>query len=217
VLVGLSLLITISLINGIQKNVRGLQMTAHDTLVRKAKYEKFFNAYSFHKDANFIVVSSPFTSDIHSVFQYFLSDWHIKLSYVLFATLANRGSMGCKGDYKILGVKNNIVSVQRDGKKGLRLTSLDKNHCAWWMNFSYYPIKWSKKQKSYIWKDTPYEIGQWYDFSMGKFFIHERIGKDYVTDITFLFDDRWIDEHTVFVYWDTVEGKYKVLQNVRYA
>jgi hypothetical protein len=216
VLFVLFLLVAMSLLHGVRKNVRGLQMTAHDTLVRKAKYEKFFGENSFDKHANFIVISSPFTSDIHSVFQYFLGDWNIKLSYVLFATLAHRGSMGCKGDYKILGVKNKIIPVQQDGKKGLRLISLDKDHCAWWMNFSYYPIKWSKDQQSYIWKESSYEVGRWYDFSMGKFIIHERIGKDYVTDITFLFDDKWINEYTVFVYWDTVEGKYKILKNVEY-
>ncbi|MCK4650892.1 hypothetical protein KAT08_01830 [Candidatus Babeliales bacterium] len=205
------LFLFVVLFAGIKKNHKGLNITAVSSIKRKEKYEKFFRENSFDNGKNFIVISSPFTSDIHSVFQYFLNNYSIKLSYVLFSTLANKGSMGCRGDYKVKGVESKIVSVKMDGKKGIRLISLNKQHCAWWMNFSDHPIKWSKKEKAYIWTDKKYMVDRWYDFSMGKFIINEMIGDKYVTDIIFIFDNIWVDENTVFVFWDTMEGKYKVL------
>ena len=205
-------LMGISVVFGIYKNTNGLSGAAKSTLLYKSNYSTFFKENSFDKNVNFIVIGSPYVSDIHGVFQAFLNNLDLKVANVRVSTLAAKGVWGCQGDYKTKDVKSKIEKVKKDGKFGLRLISLDKKHCAWWMKFSSFPLKWSKDEKAYVWTDKEPEVGKWHDFSMGKFIIHER-NEDYgITDVTYVFDDKWIDENTVFVTWDTVEGKYKVLE-----
>jgi hypothetical protein len=199
-----------SIWTGFQKNIRGIKSAKESSLVEKEKYAKFFRENSFEKNVNFIVISEPFESDIQNIFQYFLNDLNIKLSCELMATLAQKGCMGCHGDYKIFGVRSEIKPVKIDGKFGLRLISLEKDKCAWWMDFSFHPMKWSCEEKAYVWTYKKPEVGIWHDFSMGKFLINERLENRYITDVIFVFDDEWIDENTVFVTWDTMNGKYKV-------
>ncbi len=197
---------------GIYKNVRSIIGSSKDGLVYKQKFSEFFNENSFDKNANFVVIGSPFVSDIQNVFQAFLNNLDLKLAFVRASTLAEKGSWGCRGDYRIKDVKSKIEKVKKDGKFGLRLISLDKKHCAWWMHFSHFPLKWSKEENAYIWTEKEPEVREWHDFSMGKFIIHERNIDSGITDVTYIFDDKWINKNTVFVTWDTVEGKYRILK-----
>ena len=196
---------------GIQKNSSRVKNAAEESLVYKKKFANFFKKNKFNKDVNFIVVGSPFVSDIQNIFQVFLDDLKLRVAHVRASTLGQRGDMGCQGDYRIKGVKSQIERVNNNGKVGYRFISLEKEHCCWWMNFSFFPLKWSEEDRAYIWTDKFPEVGKWHDFSMGKFLINERIENKYITDIIFIFDDKWINENTVFVTWDTIEGKYKIL------
>ncbi len=198
---------TYSIFNGIEKNVRGIAGTGASMLPLKKRYEQFFATYSFPKKANFIVFSSPFVSDIQNTFHYFLNDLTVKVSNELFSTLAQGGIFGCRGDYRIKGVRRDIVPIEA----GFRIKSQNKDHCACWMNYSHFPMWWSEKDKAYEWRQELYQVGVWYPCSMGKFKIHERLDNRYITDVSFVFDQKWIDEDTVFVTWDTIDGKYVVL------
>ncbi|MFA5075449.1 MAG: hypothetical protein WC436_05105, partial [Candidatus Babeliales bacterium] len=205
------ILIFSSTLVGIKKNFYSIQGVCRGTQEYRKTFVKFFENNKFDKNANFIIMATPFLSDSQYIFQAFLNNLDLKVCCELFATLAQRGVMGCNQDYRIQGVKYKIKPVKIRNKNGFRLTSKNKEHCGFWMNFSLHPLKWSKEQKSYIWTNNLPEINEWYDFSMGQFKIHERLDNKVVTDITFIFDDGWIDENTVFVIWDAQKGEYKVL------
>lgn len=207
------IVLTISFLGTVKstlKNIKLIKSNCVNTLKYKEKFAQFFQENNFDKNANFIVVGSPFVSDIQNVFQAFLNNLDLKLANVRASSLAQKGSMGCGGDYRSKEVKSKIQKINQEGKVGFRLTSLDKDHCAWWMHFSHFPLKWSHEEKAYIWTKEEPQVGEWYDYSMGQFLIHEKYNDKYITDVTFLFDDKWIDKDTVFVYWDTLVGKYKV-------
>ncbi len=193
--------------NGINKNYSGIRNICHETRKYRQKFADFFETHKFNPDANFIVMGSPFASDIQNVFQAFLNNLNLKLSFIRESCIAQRGTMGCNADYRTVGVPSRI---ERIGKNGFRFISLDKDHCCWWMNYSHFPLKWSENDRAYVWSATPLQVGQWYDFSMGKFIINDRVGQHFVTDVTFLVDDKWIDDKTVFVTWDSLFGRYEV-------
>ena len=48
---------------------------------------------------------------------------------------------------------------------------------------------------------------------MGKFKIHERLEDKYITDMSFIIDPKWVNKHTVVVTWDTMLGKYVILDS----
>ncbi|MCF7799651.1 hypothetical protein K9L05_00595 [Candidatus Babeliales bacterium] len=196
---------------GIKNNFYCIKGVCRGTQEYRKTFVKFFENNKFDKDANFIIMAAPFLSDSQYIFQAFLDNLDLKVCCVLFATLAQRGVMGCNQDYRIQRVKYDIKPFKENNKLGFRLTSQDKEHCGFWMNFSLHPLKWSKEEKAYIWTKNLPEINEWYDFSMGQFKIHERLENKVVTDIAFIFDDGWIDENTVFVIWDAEKGEYKVL------
>ena len=205
------LLCMLSTFRGAKNNFNATQGMCKSTLAYRDRFVPFFAENSFSDNANFIILASPFVSDSQFVFQAFLNNLDLRLSCVLFATLAEKGTMGCRDDYKTIGVRYKAEKIYKDGKIGYHLTSLDKNDCGYWMNFSLRPLRWSREDKSYVWMDNLAVVGVWHDFSMGKFIINERLDNKVVTDITFVFDNKWIDDNTVFVTWDTVKGKYKVL------
>jgi len=66
-------------------------------------------------------------------------------------------------------------------------------------------------ERAYRWNKTLHQIDKWHPCSMGKFKIHERIGGKYITDVSFIFNKKWIDKNTVFISWDTLKGKYTTL------
>lgn len=211
----------LSIWQGVYKTIGGIKNGAESSLIYKSKFEQFFKENKFNKseetfnvDVNFIIFGVPFASDIKHVFQVFLNDLNLQVAHIRHSSLACRGSMGCRQDYKIKDVKSEIIPVKEDGKIGFRLVSLDEKHCGWWMSFSNFPLKWSAQERAYIWSDKLPEIDKWHDYSMGKFKIHKRLPTKQIIDVTFLIDDKWIDKNTVFVTWDTVTGRYIIINLV---
>lgn len=198
----------LSIKQGIYKNIYGIKGNAKNSLIYKLKFEQFFKENKFNKDVNFIIFGVPFASDIKHVFQVFLNDLDLQVAHIRHSSLACRGSMGCRQDYKIKNVKSKIIPIKYNGKIGFRLVSLDKEHCGWWMSFSHFPLKWSVQERAYIWSDKLPEIGKWYDYSMGKFKIYKRLPTKQILDVIFLIDNEWVNKNTVFVTWDTEKGKY---------
>lgn len=196
---------------GMCKNIQEIKNNCADSQIIKNRFTSFFEENKFESDANFVVMGSPFVSDIQNIFQMFLNNFNTKLALVRESTLASFGIMGCSGDYRIVGVPSKLEPIAYDGKRAFRFISLDKNQCCWWMNFSGFPLQWSQQDRAYVLSPEPIQVGKLYDFSMGKFIINAREGEHFVTDVTFVFDDGWIDEKTVFVLWDSMLGKYKAL------
>ena len=196
-------------INNAYVNLNALKQAGASTVSTKQPYERFFNEHTFDQDTNFLIFSSPFVSDIQNIFHYFLHDYSIKVSCELFSTVAQQGSFGCHADYKVRGVQREILPIP----SGYRIISRDKQHCACWMNFSNFPMWWVEKDKAYEWRKHLYKANTWYPCSMGKFKIHERLEDKYITDMSFIIDPKWVNKHTVVVTWDTMLGKYVILDS----
>jgi hypothetical protein len=197
---------------GINKNYYGIKNNAQNSLIYKTKFENFFAKNKFDKNVNFIVFGIPFVSDIRYVFQIFLNNLNLQVAYIRHSTLAEFGCMGCRADCKINSVKSVITKVKENNKVGFRLTSLDQDHCGWWIGFSHFPLKWSEYERAYIWSDHEPEIEAWHKYSMGEFKIHKRAKTGQLTDVTYLIGNKWIDENTVFVTWDSMLGEYKIIK-----
>jgi hypothetical protein len=193
-------------IRGIYANMCGLKSAAHGCFTYKQRFEDFFARYHFDSATNFVIVSTPFVSDIQSVFQAFLNNRTTRVVCDPFATIAQQGIMGCRKDYRIAGVPSTMVFIPG----GVRLISQDPQHCGWWLRFSDFPIAWSEEERAYAWTDEPYHEGIWYRCSIGKFMINQQIDENCAADISFVFDSRWVDDKTIFVAWDTIEGRYVV-------
>lgn len=173
----------------------------------KKRYERFFQEYGVGESSNVVVIGSPFVSDVESAFQYFSKNYDLKLVHELFSTIAEQGVFGCRRPYKSKGVPSIIAPI--DG--GFRFTSQDSEICGWWIHYSDHPIAWCEKDKAYRWTNEPYQDNIWYPCSIGKFMIHDKIDQQLVTDISFVFDKKWMHSDTVFVGWDSMEGKYILL------
>ncbi len=173
------------------------------------RYAQFFREHTFSKETNFVLLGSPFVSDIQNIFQYFMKDLSVSLAHELFATVAERGYFGCRGDYRSSGVESIIKPIPG----GYRFISHDEEHCAWWMHFSDHPMRWSATDGAYRWSEKPYELGIWHDSPLGQFKINKIVDNRYVTDISFTIDKKWLNQHTVIVSWDTLQGKYITLDS----
>jgi hypothetical protein len=114
--------------------------------------------------------------------------------------------MGCHDDYRVQGVRSSITPIPG----GFRLTSHDL-HCGWWLRCSDFPVAWNEQQRAYVWTDTPYQAGKTYPCSLGTFTIHAMASPDCMTDFSLMLDKRWVDTHTIFIFWDTMIGCYKRL------
>jgi len=198
----------ILLIRGVCTNSHDVHGAGQACFVKKQLFEDFFTRYTFSPNTRFVVVSTPFVSDIQSIFQSFTGNLKTEVIADPFATLAERGCMGCRKDYRI----RHVASIVTPISGGFRLTSLDKDHCGWWLRHSDHPIAWVPSQRSYEWTNEQYQPGRWYECSIGKFFIHEHVDNDCVSDMSFVFDDRWTGSDTVFVAWDTNRGRYEVIK-----
>ncbi|MBU4387316.1 hypothetical protein KJ644_02460, partial [Candidatus Dependentiae bacterium] len=212
VLFAFILLILLSIKLGLYRNYYGIKNNSQNSLIYKTKFEKFFSKNKFDKNANFIVFGIPFVSDIRYVFQIFLKDLNLRVAYIRHSTLAEFGCMGCQADCKIIGVKSLVKQVKENNRIGFRLISLDEDHCGWWINFSNFPLKWSEKEKAYVWSNKEPELNVWHKYSMGDFKINRRSKLGHITDVTYLIDNKWIDENTVFITWDSWLGKYKTIR-----
>lgn len=192
---------------GLRSNMHELERFAHDRVEYKKRFDRFFARYKFRPDANFVLICSPYVSDIESIFQFYLNNYSTRLVFDPFSTVAESGVMGCNKDYRCLGVKSEIVRISG----GFRLISHDEQHCGWWLRHSSFNVAWCSKERAYRWTKKPYIPGIWYECSIGRFMINKMADSDCVTDISFIYDSRWIDENTVFVAWDTQRGEYFVV------
>lgn len=192
---------------GVYNNIQRVHHHAAGMVSFEQRYAQFFNEHTFAPGTDFVLLGSPFVSDIQSIFQYFMGDLNVSLAHELFATVAERGYFGCRGDYRSNGVPSRIEPIPG----GFRFISLDEHHAAWWMHFSDHPMCWSVADGAYRWMAEPYQEGVWYDCSIGKFCINKRFEKIYVTDISFVIDVKWFTPMTVVVSWDSMQGKYIVL------
>ncbi len=199
--------ILILTMKGIYTNSHALHDAGRERIAYKQRFDDFFARYHCAPSARFFVLSSPFVSDIQSIFQAYCSNLQTMVVFDPFMTLAEKGFMGCRKEYRVTGVASEIVAVPG----GFRLISHDPYHCGWWLRFSDFPIAWSAEHRAYEWTNQPYRVGQTYPCSIGTFTIHAMADDDCVTDLTFMIDKRWIDEHTIFVAWDTLKGRYEVL------
>lgn len=195
---------------GLKQNRYQLKEAAQSTWGTKERFDEFFSTHTFQPDVNFFLLSSPFVSDIQSIFQAYLGNLKTTVVFDLFTTFAEKGMMNCHKSYYVTGVKSTITFIPG----GFRLTSGDKEHCGWWLRFSDFPIKWSAKDGAYEWTPEQYKPGIWYPCSIGKFMIHEMVDDDCVIDISFIVDKKWINDKTVFVAWDTMQGQYRVIKSL---
>ncbi|MFH0898342.1 MAG: hypothetical protein V1855_02090 [bacterium] len=198
-----------SIYKGATSNVLNLHAAGSSNVLLKERYETFFKTHSFSPQVNFVLLGCPFGSDTQNIFQYFLNNFDIKLVEEPFSTLAERGTFSCSADYRSRGVKRIITPIPN----GYRITSLDKDHCACWMNLSHHPLQWVEHEKAYRWRHHLHELDIWHPCSIGTFKIHERINNKYVTDVSFVFDKKWIDKNTTFITWDTMQGTYTILDS----
>ncbi len=200
--------IVFSIYRGTLLNMKALRIAGQSTHELKQRYEPFFLHNQLNPKSRYIFFSSPFVSDIQSIVQYFLHDLNVQVAFELFSSLAELGVFGCDRDYKVVGVSYQIVPIPG----GFRLVSDDPQHCAWWMQFSNHPLQWNARDFGYEWRAQPYQEGEWYQCSMGAFMIHQRIDGRFITDISFIFDSKWLTPDTVFVVWDSLKGEYQILK-----
>ncbi|MBS1987802.1 hypothetical protein JST56_02305 [Candidatus Dependentiae bacterium] len=173
----------------------------------KKRFDQFFAQHAFVPQTRFVVFGSPFVSDIQSIFQTYLNDISVVVAHELMATLAEQGTFSCNGPYRARDVVSRLEPI--DG--GFRFISDDPQHCAWWIHFSDHPLMWSQEDYAYIWTAKNYQENIWYPCSLGKFKINKMLEGKYLTDVSFVFDQKWIDDKTVFISWDTRLGRYIVL------
>lgn len=204
VMLSIALIITFQ---GIHANRCNLRSATNDRFIYKQRFDDFFTRYTFEPQTQFVLVSSPFVSDIQSIFQAYLHNLSTMVIFDPFATLAEFGCMGCRKSFRVTGVLSEIVPIPA----GFRLISHDQDHVGWWLRFSDFPIAWLATKRAYEWTAQPYQQGCWYACSVGKFKINHMIDADCVSDISFVYDPQWINEHTVFVAWNTTRGRYEVL------
>jgi len=173
----------------------------------KKRFDDFFKRHNFDGKRRFVVLGSPFTSDIQSIFQAYLHNMCVTVVHEPFATFAQKGCMGCRQEYQVIGVSSKITTING----GFRFTSHDHEKCGWWLRFSDHPIQWSQANRCYQLTPQQYKQGKWYPCSIGKFKINSMISSDCVADIEFVIDKQWFDQDTVFVTWDSLNGSYKLL------
>lgn len=194
-----------SIIHGFQQNIISqARMKKYDT--RKKTYKQFFIDHNIPKGSHLIFISTLDEADLEQQLQAVSHDFSLKVAHVVISKLAEKGKYGLPENCRIHGVSYEITPIEN----GFRFTSLDKNHCGWAFH-SYQPVVWSQLERAYVLAPTFFKKNVWYDFSMGKFLTHEIQQESYVTDVTFVFDKKWLTSNTKFVVWDTMEGRYKVL------
>ena len=187
-----------SLINSFYQNIETLYYLDHSSY--KNNYVTFFKENKLKKDTNFIFLSTPEEADLEQVLQTVSNNFNLIAAHVTISKFSD--------NCKTKNSKSTIKPIQN----GFRLISLDKKNCSWSFH-NYQPVRWSHEEHAYIRHPEPYKANTWYDFSMGKFIIHEIVDSIYVTDVSMVFDTKWINKNTLFVHWDTIDGKYKVLDS----
>lgn len=192
----------------LNQNISALNSLAFERFVYKQRFDDFFSQNSFDKNANFILVCSPYVSDIQSIFQFYLENLEAKVVFDPFTSFAEKGIMGCDKPYKVVGVQSEIKPIPG----GFQLISQDPAHCGWWLRHSNFPVAWVAAQRAYRWTSQKYTTDTWYECSIGKFMINKMADQDCILEATFLYDPCWLSKDTIFVAWDSLNGKYFVIQ-----
>lgn len=201
------LISTHSLIHGFRSNIVRSIKSPPASPIQKC-YIDFFTKNKFPRKSNFIFISTLDEADLEQVLQVASNDFELKAAHVVISKLAHKGQYGFTEGYSRSGYKCAVTPIPM----GYRFKSLDRYHCGWTFH-SYQPVIWSEKERAYVLAPEFFKESRWYKFSMGKFFIHEITNKKYVTDVSFVFDKKWIIPNTFFVSWDTIESKYRVLDS----
>lgn len=208
---------TLLLFLGISMTIRGIitnrftiYRETQERLLYKERFDKLFATITLPEHCSTVILlSSPFVSDIQSIFHYYTKNFSLKIAHEPFATLAEQGTFGCKEPFRCIGVRSRIEAIQG----GFRLISDDPIYCCWRMRLSDYPLAWSAQDHAYVWQQEAYRSHVWYPCSLGTFKIHQQLSNDCITDMSFIFDERWLGPGTVFISWDTVTGCYKLLDS----
>jgi hypothetical protein len=203
----LLVILSLFMIKGIILNRAQLHHGAAVRARYKKRFDQFFAQHTFAPQTRFVVFGSPFVSDIQSIFQTYLNDTNVQVAHEPMTTLAEQGTFSCNGPYRTHDVASRLEPIEG----GFRFISDDPEHCAWWIHFSDHPLAWSQDDYAYIWTAKNYQENVWYPCSLGKFKINHMLDGKYLTDVSFVFDQKWIDEQAVFVVWDTQNGRYIVL------
>lgn len=204
---GMMLIMSIGMFQGIVHNRKLLRDGAAARAAYKKRFDLFFSQNQFVPGTRFIVISSPFVSDIQSIFQIYLHDSNVQVAHEPFTTLAEQGIFSCSCPYRT----ENVASSLKPIEGGFRFVSGDSDHCAWWIHFSDHPLAWSAKDRAYVWTDQQYKEGIWYSCSLGKFKINHVLANKYLIDVSFIFDYQWVNKQTIFIGWDTLNNRYVVL------
>lgn len=197
--------ISISFTKSFYSNFRSLLNTKANK--EGSTHYKLFQENKFKKGTHFIVLSVPLESDMEQIFQVHGNDPTIKVAYEIISTIASDGFQECTGGYQMSYVKSKVKPIEN----GFRFISLDKR-CAWNLH-AYQPVRWSNDEYAYVLHPEPFKKNTWHEFSMGKFIINKITPQYYATDISYVFNKKYLIPNTVFVHWDTNDGKYKVLNS----
>ncbi|MBU1007693.1 glycosyltransferase family 39 protein [Candidatus Dependentiae bacterium] len=192
----------LSLIHGFRFNIIQRIKNPSPHKVQKC-YIDFFKENKFPKKSHFIFISTLDEADLEQLLQVASNNFELRAAHIVISKIAGP-QYGCK----ISGYSYTINPIPT----GYRFTSQDKKNFGWSFH-SYQPIVWSEEERAYVLAPDFFEENQWHEFSMGKFFIHESVNKKYVTDVSFVFDKKWIIPNTFIVAFDPINQKYKVLDS----
>lgn len=200
------LILNIAIIKGFNSNIH--YRKPNSTLNKPNNpYVNFFKDNLVAPGSNLIFISTLDESDLEQMLQATSNDFTLKVAHIVISKLASKGQHWFNEDYRTVGVPYKTKPITN----GYRFISGDKYHCGWIFH-AYQPVRWSEKERAYVRAAEHFDENVWYDFSMGKFFIHEMVNNRYVTDVSFVFDKKWITPHTQFVAWDTMEERYRIIE-----
>jgi len=195
-----------SLINGFHRNIINRSKIHCDPL--KCSLYKFIATHNLPKNSHLIFLGTLGESDITEQFKVLANDFSSKIAHITINELCVCGKYGTSRNYRSNNTNYTVTPIPM----GFRFTSLDNEHCAWYCRL-YQPVRWVESDRSYTLTSTPFKSNQWYRFSLGKFFIHEITNEKHATDISIVFDKKWILPNTFFVTWDTIKDGYAVLDS----
>jgi hypothetical protein len=168
-------------------------------------YELLFDEHpNLPRKTSFLFLSVPGEADLQETLQYVSNNKNIKAALAIITRLCHDGG------YRTTNTRYKVEPC----KKGFTFTSLAPAHCGWDFR-SYQPVRWSKKEKSFVLSPSFFQTKKWYACSVGRFFIHEvqknSINKKVATKFSIVFDKKWMKPNTIFVIWDTKHCRYKIL------
>jgi hypothetical protein len=186
------------LANGLWQNMSHLRKTGIEQWNLKKTYQKLVSSGVFKKKNHAIFLNMGLETDLESQFQILTGNKNLNVSRIYLSILSNKTS---GGGSKVAPIKD-----------GFRLTSLDENKCSWSLHKSQ-PVRWNEEQRAFLRHPHPFPPHQWHEFSMGKFYIHKMNARNEAIDISYKFDKKWLTQETVFIGWNTEQGRYEALDS----